>query len=137
VLLQGAFSHFGVAENWDGMHSNGVFHRVPSRILGPTVVTHTENDLAVDYLYALASRLARQVGVGLGGSTDRYGEIGCNGARSTAEALPQDVFQDVGHPYAFQPKKLSNLQWDAYIPNHTHVTSPQVAYALPSAVATK
>lgn len=137
VLLQGAFSHYGFAENWNNQRANGLFRAVPARIHGPLVITHTKNDKAVGFYYALASRLARQVGVGLGGGpNDRYGGIGRNGALKTPEALTAGKLEDVDYQYAFKARLVSNLQADAYISDHSDVTGEQVAYAILSAITT-
>jgi hypothetical protein len=136
VLLQGAFSHFGFARDWNGAGADGLFRAVPSRIQGPTVVTHTKNDRDVGFGYAVASRVARHVAVGIGGPTDRYGGIGRNGALKTPEALAPGVLQPVGSLYTFQRQKLSNLEATAFIKRHTDVTGEQVAYALLTAVST-
>lgn len=137
VLLQGAFSHYGFAENWNNQRANGLFRAVPARIHGPLVVTHTKNDKAVGSYYALASRLARQVGVGLGGGpNDRYGGIGRNGALKTPEALTAGKLEDVDFQYAFKARHVSNLQADTYISDHSDVAGEQVAYAILSAITT-
>ncbi len=96
VLLQGAFSHYGFADNWDGQGADGLFRAVPNRIHGPVVVTHTKNDKAVGLAYAIASRLAKQVAIDIGGPGDRYGGIGRNGALKTPEALAPSTLQPVG-----------------------------------------
>ena len=93
ALLQGAFSHFGFAADWDlntpgsqpGLFRSDVVER---RVSGPVLITHTANDLAVGIAYAVASRLANQIDTGIGGPDDRYGGLGRNGALRTDEALP-------------------------------------------------
>jgi pimeloyl-ACP methyl ester carboxylesterase len=134
VLLQGAFSHFGFADNWNGEGADGLFRAVPSRIRGPMVVTHTKNDKAVGLAYAIASRLARQVAVDIGGPNDNYGGIGRNGALKSPEALPQGTLLPVGGDYAFEPRRISNLQADAFVSGHSAVTGGEVAYALLTAM---
>lgn len=138
VLLQGAFSHYGFAKNWDGNGGNGVFRDVPSRILGPLVVTYSKKDFDVGRLYAIASRLHKQVAVDIGGGPDdRYGGIGRNGALKTPEAfVPPDKLKSVGGHYAFQAGKVSNLDSYTYITHHSDVKGKEVAYALLTAVMT-
>jgi hypothetical protein len=136
VLLQGAFSHYGFADDWNGEGADGVFHAVPSRIRGPVVVTHTKNDKAVGLAYAIASRLARQVAIDIGGPNDRYGGIGRNGALKTPAALAPGSLEPVGSRYAFQARRVSNLRADDFVSGHSDVTGEQVAYALLTAVAT-
>lgn len=135
-LLQGAYSHYGLAQDWDGRGTDGSFRRVPGKIRGPLIVTHTRNDKAVGLAYAIASRLARQVGAGLGDSSDVYGGIGRNGALKTPEAGPPDTLRRVGTTYAFAPGTVTNLRADDYIANHSDVTGREVAYAVVSALVT-
>ncbi len=136
MLLQGAFSHYGFAGNWNGEGADGLFRAVPDRIRGPLVVTHTKNDKAVGLAYAIASRLARQVAIDIGGPDDRYGGIGRNGALKTPGALDPGTLQAVGSQYGFQPRRVSNLRADDFITGHSDVTGEQVAYALLTAVTT-
>ncbi len=90
VLLQGAFSHYALADDWNGQGADGLFRAVPNRIHGPMVVTHTKNDKAVGLAYAIASRLARQVAIDIGGPDDRYGGIGRNGSsQNTRSTWPR------------------------------------------------
>ena len=136
VLLQGAFSHYAFADDWDGQGADGLFRAVPGRIRGPVVVTHTKNDKAVGLAYAIASRLAKQVAIDIGGPDDRYGGIGRNGALKTPEALGPSTVQPVGGTYAFEPRRVSNLQGDTFISGHSAVTGKEVAYALLNAMVT-
>jgi hypothetical protein len=136
ALLQGAFSHYGFADDWDGRGRDGLFRAVPGRVHGPLVVTHTRNDKAVGLAYAIASRLARQVAVGVGGPDDRYGGIGRNGALRTPEALPQAELLAVGGRYGFQGRRVTNLRSDTFVSGHSDVTGREVAYALATAMAT-
>jgi pimeloyl-ACP methyl ester carboxylesterase len=133
-LLQAAFSHFGMATNFDGSGRNGAFRGVPDRLTGPVVVTHTRNDKAVGLAYALASRLARQNAAALGDRDDPYGGIGSNGAQKTPEADPDTLLLDVGGSYQFTPRRVANLRADAFISDHSDVTGTQVAHAVLSAM---
>lgn len=133
-LLQAAFSHFGMAANFDGSGRNGAFKGVPDRLTGPVIVTHTRNDKAVGLAYAIASRLARQNAAALGDSDDPYGGIGSNGAQKTLEADPDGLLLDVGGSYQFAPRRVANLRADAFISDHGDVTGTQVAHAVLSAM---
>ena len=59
------------------------------------VVTHKERQ-GGGLAYAIASRLARQVAIDIGGARDRYGGIGRNGALKTPGALDPGTLQAVG-----------------------------------------
>jgi hypothetical protein len=132
-LLQAAFSHYGFAQNWDA-GKDGYFRQVVSRQLvrGPTLITHTGNDMAVGIAYAVASRIAGQVAAAVGDAGDRFGGIGRNGAQKTPEAVAGTLLP-VGGSYPWQPGKLHNLRADQFIANHMDVTGQQVAYAILSA----
>jgi pimeloyl-ACP methyl ester carboxylesterase len=135
-LLQGAFSHNGLASDYDGRGNDGFFRTVlaPSaKVRGPIVVTHTRNDRAVGVAYAAASRLARQRASGFGGPNDVYGGIGRNGALKTPEATTGELL-DVGASYDLRPGEVHNLKADRYIRSHSDVTGPQVAHAILHAV---
>ncbi len=136
VLLQAAFSHFGMARDWDGGGTDGLFASVPAKVIGPTVVTFTQNDRAVGLAYAIASRLARQVGASLGDEKDPYGGIGRNGVLKTPAALPPGRLVAVGGDYAFQKGRVSSLNADSFITSHSDVTGKQVAFAILRAIGT-
>ncbi|HET8926601.1 MAG TPA: alpha/beta fold hydrolase, partial [Microbacterium sp.] len=135
-LLQAAYSHYGMAQDWDGAGARGAFFRVPGRTEGPVIVTFTRNDKAVGLAYPVASRIARQVGVGIGDANDKYGGIGRNGALKTPASLPAGALLDVGGEYAFAPGRVSSLDGDRFISGHSDVTGRQVAYAVLCAATT-
>ncbi|HWL77432.1 hypothetical protein [Microbacterium sp.] len=132
-LLQAAYSHFGMATDWDGSGTNGMFAKVPSKISGPIIVTHTHRDKAVGLAYPIASRLARQIGQGLGDENDPYGGIGRNGALKTKGAKTATML-DVGGRYDFSGPGVWSLKSDDFISGHSAVTGRQVGYAVLSAV---
>lgn len=132
-LLQAAYSHFGMAEDWDGAGKDGLFAKAPRKVRGPIIVTHTRNDKAVGLAYPIASRLARQIGVGLGDANDPYGGIGRNGALKTPGAVAGTLL-DVGGTYDFAAHDVWSLNSDAFVTGHGDVTGRQVAYAVLSAV---
>jgi thioesterase domain-containing protein len=134
ALLQAAYSHFGMAKDWDGTGRNGLFTKVPAKVDGPVVVTFTRNDKAVGMAYPIASRLAQQIGVSLGDENDPYGGIGRNGALKTPGSVSRTLL-DVGGSYAFADHQVCSLNGDAFITGHSDVTGRQVAYAVLTAVA--
>lgn len=136
TLLQAAYSHFGMASDWDGAGADGLFSAVPGRIRGPIVVTCTHNDRAVGTAYPIASRLARQIGVGLGDENDPYGGLGRNGALKTPASLPKAELLDVGGTYDLRPGRVSSLVADAFISGHSDITGHQVAYAILCSIET-
>ncbi|SDP78600.1 hypothetical protein SAMN04487981_14045 [Streptomyces sp. cf386] len=133
-LLQAAFSHYGLAHRWDGT-ADGEFRGLIGQQLvsGPLLVTHTVNDRAVGYPYAVASLLLGHVGVGLGGPDSAYGALGRNGARRTPEADGLTLL-GVGEPYTWRSGRVHNLRADAFVSGHHDVAGHEVAHAVLSAV---
>lgn len=81
TLLQAAFSHNGLAASSPA--GPGYFADVlaEQRVRGPIAITHTHNDRACTFYYALASRLAGDGTMAIGDANDRYGAMGANGAQ--------------------------------------------------------
>jgi hypothetical protein len=136
TLLQAAFSHYGFSEHYDATN-NGFFRKVVTgkTVSGPTLISCTQNDLAVGMGYPLASLLAGQVAAALGDKNDKYGGIGRNGAQKTPEATDGTLL-DLGSPYQFQAGKLHNLNSDAIIKGHSDICHKEVVYAILNAVST-
>lgn len=137
TLLQGAFSHYGFTENYADTGKDGAFVRAVAsgHIQGPVVITHTHNDKAVGLAYAIASRLARQAGAGLGDRSDLYGGIGANGSVGTGAI--ESVLLDRDGSYAFSNRRIHNLLADDYVQGHSDVTNPEVVNALAQAMAVR
>lgn len=135
-LLQAAFSHYAFAEKYDGK-LDGLFRSVVTKKLVRSTffITHTRLDKAVGIAYAVASRLAGQVGQGIGDENDRYGGLGGNGAKKTNEVVKGTLLAS-GEVYDFKPEKLFNLKSDEFIGGHSDIIKPQVAGALASAFVT-
>lgn len=134
-LMQAAFSHYGLAEQYDG-RSDGRFRSVIAarKVSGPICITHTTHDKAVGLAYPLASRLAGQVASGLGDARDAYGAIGRNGAQKTPEAIPHPLLAP-GGTYTFAPGGVYNLDANAIITGHGDICRIEVAHALVSMIA--
>jgi hypothetical protein len=135
TLLQAAFSHYGFAADYrDGR--DGHFRTMVSDRMtrGPILVTHSRADRAVGYAYPLASRLADDDAAGLGGAKSRFGGIGRNGAQKTPEAI-DGTLHEAGDAYDFAAGSVYNLEADRLILSHGAVRTPEVAYAILSAIA--
>lgn len=136
-LLQAAYSHNGLAENFDNRHHDGAFRALLSeqRASGPILITHTKNDLAVGIAYPLASRISHDVAASLGDRNDPYGGMGRNGAQHITELDPaHDTLLPTGRPYQFRQGAVYNLRADDFIRDHGDVHGQQVAYAILNAV---
>lgn len=137
LLLEAAYSHNGLALNWDGQGNDGAFRSVIAlpKIKGNTLITHSVNDTAVGIAYPLASRILNQVAAALGDANDKFGGMGRNGAQHTPEAF-DDFLLAVGGSY--QPlaagKTIRNLNGDGPAPkptiaSHGDVAKPEIAWA--------
>jgi len=128
TLLQGAFSHNALAEKIGGGQS-GAFWRVIGRPSGPIAITHTHNDRACTFWYAVASRFARDVAAAIGDKNDKYGAMGANGAQKLAAALCAP--EHVGGAFKPARKKVNGFLADAYVVKtkdtdaHNNVTNEQ------------
>jgi pimeloyl-ACP methyl ester carboxylesterase len=131
ALLQAAFSHTAFSATFD---PPGAFrHVLDGRVMGPMLITHTHNDRAVGRAYALASRLARQIGSDLGDANDPYGGLGANGAVATQGVVQAELGTE-NENYAFSAGTVHNLLADKRIRNHGDVRNPAVANAWLQAV---
>ena len=137
TLLQGAFSHYGFTTNYAHTGNDGAFVSALAggQLQGPLVITHTHNDKAVGLAYAIASRLARQSGAGLGDRSDLYGGIGANGSVGTDAT--EATLLDRDGTYTFSPRQIHNLLADEYIQGHSDVTNPEVVNALAQAMGVR
>jgi hypothetical protein len=135
-LLQGAFSHNGFTEKFDGK-SDGFFRKVvsQSKVDGPILATHTVNDRAVGIAYPLASRISFDNRADFGDENDVYGGIGRNGAvkMKPDECVKGVLLADTG-TYNFSAGKVHNLLADKYVTDHSDVKGPQIANAIVHAV---
>lgn len=142
TLIQGAFSQFGFAKQWDGVH-DGLFRPglVGGRLEGPVVVTYSRHDEMVGLAYELASRLARNLPDTTGQVPDaddhvrdEFGAIGSHGALSTPESLWSPMLPLQGAGYAFPARAISNLESSAYISSHFDVMTAETGKALVGAI---
>jgi hypothetical protein len=134
TLVQGAFSHYGLAEHFEG-DQNGFFRTVVSQgqQAGPILITHTKNDVAVGLAYPIASWLAGQVAAAIGDANDRFGGIGRNGALRTPEAH-NEILVPLGTPYQFAKGQVYNLLADDVFTGHSDVTHDELWHAIFSAI---
>ncbi|NUP51067.1 MAG: hypothetical protein HOW97_27705 [Catenulispora sp.] len=140
TLIQGAFSHYGFARHWDGVH-DGLFRTVLTggRVIGPVVVTYSHHDEVLGIAYALASRIADQPDSALGpigGPHDEFGALGANGALATPESAWTPMVAAGGQAYALLAGAVNNLESSAFIPSHSAITCTEVGMAIVGAINT-
>lgn len=135
ILLQAAFSHYGLATNYRGRGQNGAFQPVVARpaVRGPVVITYTHKDTAVGLAYPAASLLAQQVAASFGDAGDLYGGMGRNGAQDTPQAT-QGTLLDQSGVYTFQPGRVHNLEASTYIGGHSDIRNAPVVHAILAAI---
>ncbi|GGB79209.1 hypothetical protein [Deinococcus soli (ex Cha et al. 2016)] len=135
ILLQAAFSHYGLATDYRRLGQNGAFQPVVARpaVRGPVVITHSHKDTAVGLAYPAASLLARQVAASFGDAGDLYGGMGRNGAQDTPQAT-QGTLLDPSGVYTFAPGRVHNLEASAFIGGHSDIRNAAVAHAILAAI---
>lgn len=137
-LLQAAYSHNGLAQDFDGQRHDGAFRRLVAeqRASGPIIITYTQNDRAVGIAYPLASRISHDVANSLGNRDDPYGGMGRNGAQHMRNEVDPSAptLLAPGAAYRFRQGAIYNLNADEFIKDHGDVSGPQVAYAILNAV---
>jgi pimeloyl-ACP methyl ester carboxylesterase len=135
LLLQGAYSHYGMAQNYQA-NTDGIFRSVITshKVASEIQITHSIHDIAVGLAYPIASALAHQIGAAAW--INPYGGMGADGARTTPEAF-ENTLEPVGAAYApvIPPNIVRNLNGDAIIGGHGDVTHDEIAYAELTAVS--
>jgi pimeloyl-ACP methyl ester carboxylesterase len=139
ALLEAAYSHNGLAKNWDGQGTDGAFRQVITArsVAGNILITHSAHDFPVGTAYPIASRIMNQAASALvGGPNDVYGGMGRNGAQHTPEAI-DDTLHAIGAGYAPLPagQWIRNLNGDGPLPaptieSHGDVAKPEITWAL-------
>lgn len=142
-LLEAAYSHNGLAQNWDGSGSDGAFRSIISsvKVKGPILISHSAHDLPVGIAYPIASRLRGQVANALiGGPNDIYGGMGRNGAQHTPEVLEDAPLAPAAGTAAYpavpdRPCWILNVCGDGPPPaptiaGHGDVAKPELAAVL-------
>ncbi len=136
TLLEAAYSHNGLAKQWDGI-SDGSFRSVVSarKVQGPILISHSAHDFPVGTCYPIASRIMNQVAAAIGGPDDKFGGMGRNGAQHTPESV-DDTLHPLTQAYDdFENGKwIRNLNGDGPPPaptitSHGDVAKPELAYA--------
>ncbi|AMW03762.1 hypothetical protein [Gemmatimonas phototrophica] len=130
LLLQAAFSHYGLAATVPGREGAGAFRAAvaPTRaVAGPFVATYSARDTVVGHVYAIASRLAGDNYRAIGDARDAYGGIGRNGAQQTNEARAIVLGDEMQH-YALDYTGIVCVDGtpDDGITHHSDVTNRRV-----------
>lgn len=137
LLMQAAFSHNGLAVNFDGHGHDGFFHSVldKRKVKGPILVTHSKNDRAVGLAYPLASRLNGDNAAAIGDGNDFYGGMGANGAQHIDRADIELLATGAGtYDFASSGERVFNLNGDHIIQSHGDVARQETAAVLAAAM---
>ena len=141
TLLEAAYSHNGLATNWDGNGTDGAFRSVITqvKVKGPIIISHSSHDFPVGTAYPVASRLRGQAGEALiGGPNDIYGGMGANGAQHTPEITLDFPLAPTGNTTTYPPPPAGvpcwgiNIKGDGPPPaptitGHGDVAKPELA----------
>ncbi len=139
TLLEAAYSHNGMATNWDGAGANGSYQGVLANrtVQGPVIITHSVHDIPVGLMYPTASRVMNQVAASVyGGPDDKYGGMGRNGAQHTPQVLADVPLQAVGGSYPPAPPNtpfvvnIDGAGPDPKITGHGDVCKDEIAHAM-------
>jgi dienelactone hydrolase len=146
ILLQAAFSHYGLApapSPGQAARPAGAFRGVVEKrkVRGWIQITHSNHDWAVGAGYPLASSVARQAAAGIADVTvpstagSLWGGMGANGAQQTPETYDADMLANEG-PYPPPDAKLPapkrtirNINGNAFISSHGSVRGKEVTWA--------
>ena len=137
LLMQAAFSHNGMAVNFDGHGHDGFFHGVldQRKVKGPILITHSKKDRAVGLAYPLASRLNGDNASAIGDGNDFYGGMGANGAQHVDRADIALLATGAGaYDFVSSGKRVFNLNGDAIIQSHGDVARLETAAVLAAAM---
>ena len=136
TLLQGAFSHFAFAASLphDQGRSGGLAGAA-KRIDGPLLVTFTQHDRAVGYLYPRASILGRDDAAATEDPMYRWGALGHDGAQNS-DATTMTV-KPAKESYGFGAGQIHNLDANDVIVAgegasgaHSDLFHPELAWAV-------
>ncbi|MBV9647923.1 MAG: hypothetical protein JO043_10705 [Candidatus Eremiobacteraeota bacterium] len=136
-LLQAAYSHYGLGQNYDGNQHDGFFRNVivQHKVTGPILISHSVNDKAVGLAYPIASRILNQQASALGDENDPFGGMGRNGAQKTPEVPdPNGMLGAAGTAYTLSGGVPNNLNGDSIIQSHGDICRDELAYVILCAV---
>lgn len=134
-LLQAAFSHNGLGRDIGPRKVRGAFRNVVEerKVDGPILITHTHNDSAVGFFYAVASQVSGEIAKGLGldrligGPKDLHGGMGANGALALADGEAVVAVSTLEAPATLVRDRINNVLADAIVTGHNDVRNPEVA----------
>lgn len=137
TLLQAAFSH----NAFSAANPAGAFRAViaPGKVDGPIIVTHTHNDTAVGFFYAVASLASGTVASGIvskviGGPGDNHGGLGANGAQRLTDKEVVQFRGALGAVPAAGAGVVTNLLADSFIRDHNDVGAAKAGPVIWAAV---
>jgi len=138
VLLQAAYSHFGLGPGKDGApkgHFRDVIEKKAVRL--PIVATHSQHDSVVGFAYTSMAAISLNNSKAIGDEKSQFGGIGRNGVQKTPESVKQDLLPE-GDAYSFPPDHIYNLDGSRLINNvkliksHGDIRNKNVTWAFAS-----
>jgi hypothetical protein len=134
ALVQGAMSLWSFADTITGATRPGYFRHVLANqaVSGPIVTTQSIHDAAVGIAFPAAVGLVNEFDFGT--ELPTFGGIGSWGIQGTASAESRAML-DATETYAFEPRRIYNLESSSFIPGHSAVDHAAVAHMLWQAAA--
>jgi len=135
VLLQGAISYQAFARQVTGINPPrpGGYRQVLKAVKGPIIATFSKNDKELNRYYPLGAGWARQRGE-LEAGPGKYSALGAVGF----DGEPPTDMKAVGIDYRFTDEpKLYSIKASAYIPGHSDISDPAVAWLEWAAIVRK
>jgi hypothetical protein len=136
-LLQAAYSHYGVAKDYDGSGTDGAFRSVIANRKATDFIlaTHSTHDSAVGTWYPVASQVMHQIGSAVA-AVSKWGGMGGDGAQATPESC-NDVLGATGTDYppftdGIWLRNIDGSGPDPLPTIHAHgdVTKPEIVSAI-------
>lgn len=144
-LVQGAVSFWSYCKDIPVKSGTPGYYQMlshPDYMVGPILVTHTENDTAIKNLYVLASQVSFDETVSFGITYPLHGGLGMFGARGSGIAVHDMELLPMHGNYGFTQRTFFNLDASHFMKAgnplmggaHNDIAHPEVAHAFWSAI---
>ncbi|NLS97325.1 MAG: DNA/RNA non-specific endonuclease [Planctomycetaceae bacterium] len=135
TLIQGAVSSYAFAISVPGENRPGGYRPAINTVNGPIIVTHSKQDMPLNWAYPLGSRLAGQVGElePTGAPPSPYSALGAVGASAVGHRLVLEEYRQ--DPTALPPRYalgsgVFSVNGDELIDGHSGFYSEHIAWLL-------
>jgi hypothetical protein len=123
MLLQAAYSHFGLGPGIDGAPRGHFRDVVDKKIVRlPILATHSQHDSVVGFAYTSMAAISLNNSRAIGDENSQFGGIGRNGLQKTPESVKKDLLL-AGEAYSFPAGHLYNLDGSRVVNGVTLIKS--------------